>query len=258
MFVNVSDHVYCRIGEKGDSNMGFIECEESVIVVDTAMYPAQTKEDIDEMRTITDKKIRFLINTHYHPDHTFGNMFFSDIIAHQACYTLLKEERSSYDEMRDKEEGFGDLVITLPNILFDEKMILHYTPEILLTHHGGHTEGSSTIFIPEEKILFSGDLIFAGYHPYIGDADVLRWIEILQELLTWDIESIVPGHGQVCGKKELKRHRDYLTIFYENLTELKEKYSKEELLKNPDLLDLPHLETARRIARNIEAQYDTL
>ena len=258
MFTNVSDHVYCRIGEEGDSNMGFIECDECAIVVDTATYPAQTKGDIEEMIAITDKKIRFLINTHYHPDHTFGNMFFSDIIAHTACYTLLEEKRSLYAEMIQKEDRFEDLVITLPTILFDEKIVLHYTPEILLTYHGGHTAGSSTVFIPEERVLFSGDLIFAGYHPYLGDADIPRWIEVLEELLTWDIESIVPGHGDLCDKKELKRHRDYLTIFCENLAKLKEKHSKEELLKHPDLLELPAMNGKDRIARNIDSQYDKI
>ncbi len=238
--------------------MGFVGCKRSIIVVDTATYPSQTKRDIQEMKEITEKPMKFLINTHYHPDHTFGNMYFEDIIAHTACRKLLKNRSSFYKEEVQKEEGFEDLTITYPNIVFLEKMVLYCSPEIVLTRLGGHTEGSITVYIPDERILFAGDLIFEGSHPYLGDADIQEWINALKVLLQWDIQKVVPGHGVVCDKKELKKHVDYLTIFYENLTELKEKYSKDELCENPDLLKLPEMNGRERIARNIEAQYDRI
>ncbi|MCK4636277.1 MAG: MBL fold metallo-hydrolase [Methanomicrobia archaeon] len=256
MFTKVSKSVYCRIGEKGDSNNGFILCNDFSVFVDTATYPDQTKRDLEDMKKVTDKKVKFLINTHYHPDHTFGNMYFLDIIAHAACRTTLKERIPFYKEEVQKEERFKNLKIKLPNIVFTENMMLMHTPKIELTHFGGHTEGSITVYVPEEKVLFSGDLLFAGYHLYLGDADIQEWTDALETILQWDIKKIIPGHGEICDKKEIKKHIDYLKTFYQNLKDMKKRHSKEDILKNTDLLELPEMDGENRIVRNIEAQYD--
>ena len=114
------------------------------------------------------------------------------------------------------------------------------------------------MYVPEEKILFSGDLLFVGYHPYVGDADIQQWITALIQLQKLDIKKIVPGHGELCGKQEINTHITYLETFYNNLKELKKEYSKEELMNQVDLLALPELGDKERIARNVEAQYDSV
>lgn len=261
--MKVSKSVYCRIGEDGSSNNGFIVCDDCTIVVDTATYPDQTKKDLENMKRITDRKIRFLINTHFHGDHTFGNMYFSDIIAHRRCREKLEERTPFYTEyireMEDTEkkkfEGFS---IILPNITFSHELSLFKAPEIEITHYGGHTKGSAVVYIPEENVLFSGDLLFAGYHPYLGDADIQEWITALRDLLELDVKKIVPGHGNLCNKKEVETHISYLETFYNNLKELKKKYTKEEVIKNVDLLNLPEMGDKERIARNVEAQFDKI
>ncbi len=259
--MNISDHVYCRIGEDGTSNNGFIVCDECCIVVDTATYPDQTRKDLENLKKVTDKKIKFLINTHYHGDHTFGNMYFSDIIAHKYCYEKRKEhipDSMEYVKNIEEKEKFEGFFIKLPNITFSREISLYTSPKIIITHYGGHTPGSATVYIPEEKVLFSGDLLFAGYHPYLADADILQWITALKDLLNQDITQIVPGHGKLCDKKEITTHIEYLKTFYDNLKDLKKKYSKEELCKNLDLLELPEMGRKERIARNVEAQYDKI
>lgn len=259
--MKVSTNVYCRIGGDGESNNGFIVCDECCIVVDTATYPDQTRKDLEDLKKVTDKDIKFLINTHYHGDHTFGNMYFSDIIAHKDCCKKLKERTPYYmdllqeDEEKERFEGF---VIKLPNITFTRELSLSLDPDIVITHYGGHTKGSTTVYVPEEKVLFSGDLLFAGYHPYLGDADILQWINALRDLTTLDATQIIPGHGNICDKREIKTHIDYLETFYTNLKDLKKKYSKEEICKNADLLRLPDMDGEERLTRNIEAQYDKI
>lgn len=259
--MKISKSVYCRIGENGDSNNGFIVCDDCCIVVDTATYPDQTEKDLENMRTVTDNRIKFLINTHYHGDHTFGNMFFSDIIAHNHCYQELKEATPRYleyikeDEEKERFEGF---TINLPTIGFTHELSLWTTPHIVVTHYGGHTRGSVTVYVPEEKILFSGDLLFAGSHPYLGDADIHQWITALNNLLQLDATKIVPGHGELCDKREIKTHIEYLETFYSNVKDLKKKYTKEEICKNVDLLDLPEMDPKERVQRNVEAQYDKI
>lgn len=260
MATKVSDHVYCRIGKNGDSNNGFIICDTCSIFVDTATNPDQTPKDLKALKKITDKKIKFLINTHYHGDHTLGNMYFKDIIAHTSCLTTLKEQTPVYQkyvkqEIKPKSDKFS---IKLPTITFTKELSLHQTPLIVITHYGGHTPGSSTVYIPEDKILFSGDLLFVGSHPYMGDANIPTWISALQTLQKLDITHIIPGHGEICDKKEFTTHITYLNTFHANLKNLKETHTKKELLKNPDLLNLPDLHKKERIAANIEAQYQKI
>jgi cyclase len=260
--MRISEHGYCRIGENGESNNGFIVCDDCVIVVDTATSPHQTQKDLENLRTATDKKIKFLINTHYHGDHTFGNMYFSDIIAHKNCYNALKEATPRYikyieDNMENKEH-FKDFALKLPNIVFSEEVTLFEPFEIRISHCSGHTSGSAIVYIPGEKVLFSGDLLFVGMHPYMGDADINQWITALKYLLQLEIATVIPGHGELCDKEEIKSHIDYLSIFYSSLKGLKKKYTKEEICRNLDLLGLPEKEEKDFLVRNIDIQYDRI
>jgi cyclase len=258
--MKVTDHVYCRIGEHGTSNNGWILGNEYCVVVDTATFPDETREDIRAIHKTTDKDIKFLINTHYHPDHTFGNMYFSDIIGHVFCYEKLKEMTPVYLENvkndTQNKERFQQFLVRLPTLTFTDRITIHAEPGIDVLHQGGHTPGSAVVYIPEEKVLFSGDLLFAGSHPYMGDADITQWIKVLNGLLTLEIRFIVPGHGELCDTREITRHITYLETFLNNLRDLKKKYSKEALIEDPDLLNLPQIEKTERICRNIEAQYD--
>lgn len=256
--MHISNHCLARIGEDGESNNGVVICDEGCIVVDTANYPDVTEKDLNDLTTITHAPVKFLINTHHHGDHTFGNMYFSDIIAHKDCYEKLKECTPRYNQLIKEEKEFEGIIITLPNILFTTKVSLHCNPEIVITHCGGHTKGSAVVYVPEEKILFSGDLLFVGYHPYLGDADIQQWITALTKLLDLDIRKIVPGHGKLCDKQEIETHINYLETFYNNLKALKKEYTKKEIMNQVDLLQLPELGIKEWVARNVEAHYDTV
>ena len=260
--MKISEHVYCRIGEDGESNNGFIVCDDCVMVVDTATSLYRTQEDLENLRTATDKKIKFLINTHYHGDHTFGNMYFSDIIAHENCYDALKEATPRYikyveENMEDKDE-VKDFILKLPNIVFNEEVTLFEPFEVKISHCTGHTAGSATVYIPGEKVLFSGDLLFVGMHPYMGDGDIHQWITTLENLLQLEVTTIIPGHGELCDKEEIKSHIDYLSTFYSSLKDLKKEYSKEEICQNLDLLGLPERDEIDFLVRNVEAHYDRI
>ena len=260
--MKVSEHVYCRIGEGSESNNGFIVCDECCIVVDTSAYPDLTQEDLKDMREITNKEVKFLINTHYHADHTFGNMFFTDIIAHKNCYESLKEAIPRYmkyveDDIENKE-SYKDFVVKLPTLVFTNEITLFEPFEIRLIRCGGHTAGSSIVYIPHEKVLFSGDLLFAGIHPYTGNADIPRWITVLGDLLQLDVTTIVPGHGELCDKEEIKSHIDYLNTLYSTLKDLKKKYTKEEICQNVDLLGLPERDEKEMLAQSLEGLYDII
>jgi len=259
--MKVSKSVYCRIGGDGESNNGFIVCDECCIVVDTTTYPDQTKKDLEDIKKVTDKKIKFLINTHYHGDHTFGNMYFSDIIAHKDCYRKLKERTPHYMELvkeDEEKERFEGFTVRLPTIVFDHELSLFLNPQIVITHYGGHTNGSAIVYIPEERVLFSGDLLFAGYHPYVGDGDIQEWVNALHGLLQLDVKKIIPGHGDICDTREIKTQIEYLETFYNNLKELKKKYSKEEICKNTNLLGLPEMDEEEMVVASIEGQYDKI
>jgi cyclase len=110
--------------------------------------------------------------------------------------------------MRKKVDG---LRITLPTETFEERRDLDLGGvRIEVIHFGGHTPGSSVVWLPEAGVLFAGDLLFVERYPYIGDADVPALIAALKRLRRFDAQTIVPGHGPLCGDAAITGMSDYL------------------------------------------------
>jgi len=99
-------------------------------------------------------------------------------------------------------------------------MSIHLGERIDLRLFGGHCPGASVIYFPERKLLFTGDLVFNGRMPYMGQADFATWTSALSELSTWDVEQVVPGHGPVGGKNILDIQREWLEQFVADVNAL--------------------------------------
>jgi cyclase len=217
--VKVLDNIYTVVqGEGVDSNSTFIITQEGVIVIDTRTTPAEAKKALAELRKITDKPVLYTINTHYHGDHTFGNQVFSEsktIIAHENVRKMLKGQGG--DDHLEMFKTFGvpgldEVQITLPNVVYKKKMEIFlggYHLELL--HLGkGHTDGDTVVYLEALKLVIAGDLVFAKSIPYVGDGYIDSWIDSLQTLHGYDIEIVVPGHGEVGGKTTLIAMKQYL------------------------------------------------
>ncbi len=140
--------------------------------------------------------LRTLVITHHHADHTLGIPVFKDceIIASEP-YKKLKRT-SKYQPTRTFEDTL---------ILEDQDL------QVEIVHAGGHSQDSSYVYFPKEKILFSGDIIFAQTFFYAGDRtfDPETWRDVLRRLVEMDIKRIIPGHGPLCSKEEAKRYLEF-------------------------------------------------
>jgi glyoxylase-like metal-dependent hydrolase (beta-lactamase superfamily II) len=110
-----------------------------------------------------------------------------------------------------------DDVPALPNLVFSREMELYLSEPVLLKHLGGHSPGSAVIYFPERKLLFTGDLIFAGRMPYMGDAEFRAWLAALTEMQGWAVDSVVPGHGPQGGKELLAQQREWLDRYIQDV-----------------------------------------
>jgi len=215
----VSSRVYANCDGETGGNVGIIELSEGSVAVD-AQYPGSARKFRAAIPKATKKPLSHLLLTHVHGDHVFGNMVFKDleIVSHRRLWekmevslknewapgnleTMLETYRKDAPERWWLFEG---LEIVLPTITFTEKWEID---GVQFINHGGHSDCSSVVYVPDDKTLFAGDLLFVGRFPWAGDptADPDKWIEAFQTMLKMDIEAIVPGHGPLCDLEEVER-----------------------------------------------------
>jgi len=209
----LSDHAYYVQGEAGMatenegfiSNAGFVVTNEGVVLFDALGTPSLAWTLLQKIREITDKPITHMIVSHYHADHIYGLQVFKEegakIIAPAGAYTYLGSETAASlleDRMMSLEPWVNEKTqLVVPDQIIDKAF--RFTSGELsfeLNYLGSaHSDGDLTLFIPEEGVLFSGDIIFEGRVPFVGDADTKVWLAKLQELETDGLKVLVPGHG---------------------------------------------------------------
>ncbi len=243
-------------------------------MVDTSYFLDDLRRDLEELRSITNRKVGYVVNTHYHSDHAYGNSLFGcPIIAHRECPRLMKLVRKrAIQEILQQEtdptvkEHVRRLRLRYPNILFENSYRINSHPAIDIIHVGGHTPDLSIVYVPEERIMFASDNLFGTddpsvhSHPYIAmRSDVEEWISALERMRKMNAKVIVPGHFGTCNMRAVSRMIEYLKLFTRNLKELKRQgLEKEELKRHPELLKLPALPLQRWLPTNIEYQYGKL
>lgn len=211
------------------ANMGLIGSGGGWILVDTAFCPLDLLGVLDEMDVVL-ADIQLTFNTHFHADHTWGNQLLrSPIVGHKLCRELMVDmERGPWsqsgidrwlaeielthpEQVRRCRRRLGDLRITPPDELFEgrfERTLDGGRLEFI--HLGGHSPDLSVLWLPDESLLFASDLVFEGRYPFMLDSDPIAWIEALRRVESLAPETIVPGHGSICGLADVRRLRDYL------------------------------------------------
>ena len=247
--------VFARVYPEGRTNAGFIVGDEAVLVVDSLMTPGLARELQEDVRRVCDRPIRYLVNTHYHGDHTFGNAVFAStsIISHQRCREELAERGEASlrrfakmrPELASELEGVS---IRLPDVTFTDIVAVDLGGITARVIHPGpaHTGGDSVVHVPERRVLFAGDLLFARMVPFMGDARPQGWVQALERLEPLDADTVVPGHGLMATRKELREQRDLLADLCAVAEEsLRRGVSEEEAARSPRLqryADLPRAE----------------
>jgi len=260
----VADGVYSYVDVKHASpqnsfgaNAGIVIGKEGIVVIDTLISAKEAKKFIKDIRAVSDKPIKYVVNTHMHLDHTFGNCEFARLGATSIASADGKREMKSYAEFALKKasayglsekdlEGTG---ICYPSLTFEKKMEIDLGDRTVELVHPGrsHTEGSIIVVVPDQKALFVGDILFTNYHPNLIYADIDGWVKALDFILAMDAATIVPGHGPVSGKKDVEDMRNYLYIF--------DKKAKDLCAKSNDV---PYIVSELRKALPARAELDMM
>lgn len=222
--LEIGDGVFAYVQEGGGlciANAGLIVGPESCIAIDALFAPSMTRAFRDEIARVTDRPVRLLINTHHHIDHTAGNALFPEaqIISHtnarheqrRVGAAVLDLLRPLIPDLVAEVEGFQP---RLPDLTFDRELSLRLGDrELRLLHLGkAHTLGDALVHLPEDRLLFAGDVVFDQVTPLAFEGHVGGWIDVCDSVDALDVDTIVPGHGPARDKDGLRAMRGYLRM----------------------------------------------
>jgi phosphoglycerate dehydrogenase-like enzyme/glyoxylase-like metal-dependent hydrolase (beta-lactamase superfamily II) len=217
--IKIADGVWFErhndIGKFG-SNVSWIEFADYVLVIDTS-FPRGAEEAIRNIRETTNgKPLRYAIVTHYHADHTLGAGAFAKegvtIIAHEnARKEFLARNVEGYLKTAERDPIYAKYKPTAPQLTFTDKFIIDDGSRRAEVYYFGHahTTGCIFVYLPKERIVFTGDACVNGPFNYCGDSDTASWIDVLTQVQTLDPEIVVPAHGAVARKELLQTQKQY-------------------------------------------------
>lgn len=204
------------------SNAGFVVTPVGVVVVDALGSPALAERLLAQIARITPLPVTHLIVTHYHADHIYGLQAFKArgvrILAHQAARLYLNSDtarlrlQASREEMAPWVNEDTHLVEADEWLAGDRTLVVGGVTFQIRSVGPSHTPEDLVVYLPSEKVLFAGDLVFRSRIPYVGQADSRHWIAALERLLAFDATVIVPGHGPLSreARQDMQLTHDYL------------------------------------------------
>jgi cyclase len=247
----IADGVYAAVAISGKgawSNAGFVDVGDELFVFDAFSTPKAARELRRMAEELTQKPVKYLVNSHYHGDHTFGNVAFEDVVIISTALTRdlhdqrnrvgdvekEREEMAKYlqnlqeqidvesnpvrvlsltrqlEEMTQVMESLDEMKHGLPTLIFEDKLVFHGSKRTveLYCFGGGHTESDAFVYLPQEKIAFLGDLVTEEVHAPIFDPEA--FIANLERIQTFDIDVVIPGHGNVGDRKQILVMNEYL------------------------------------------------
>ncbi|MFP4082593.1 MAG: MBL fold metallo-hydrolase [Candidatus Aminicenantes bacterium] len=255
----VSGEVYCLYGQGG--NIGILKTEDKLLVVDS-QYARNAEDVLKEIRKLSPNQIVYLINTHYHGDHTGGNPIIgkdAKIISHENCLKSflagLKPEESA--------ESKG-----APQITYEDEMKLEIDDEtVRLVHFGpGHTSGDTVVVFEQSHVIHAGDLFFHGIPPYIDvedGSDTGNWVVTIGKLAEkYPDFKVIPGHGRAADMKAFMDFADYLRYLRgQVVAAIEAGKSREQATESIDLSRFSHIQDSGEFLtkkKNIGWIYDEM
>jgi glyoxylase-like metal-dependent hydrolase (beta-lactamase superfamily II) len=224
----ISDDVYVfRSRRYAQVTSGAIMTKEGVILIDTLFYPEETAAIRDFLEERLGQNVRYIVNTHYHADHTLGTCQFphAQVISHRLCRQLLDSVgREGLAHMQTTQSEFADVDIILPDMVFDEGHLnVHLGGKtVRLVPLPGHSQDLIGAFVLEERILFASDTAMPVPTMFDGDYDAL--VASMHHILKLKPDSIVRGHGEVILRGEVEAliedDLSYLALIWEKVSEM--------------------------------------
>jgi cyclase len=223
---------------------------EGVVLIDSPMIPSEARSWREQIAEITDQEIIYLINTDHHRGHIVGNQYLSTaVIAHELAWKEMKSYGESFrnrlinlfkkDNELEVAAEFENLKVILPRITFTHRMTLYKGGKtIRLIHVGGHTPASSLVYVVEDGVLFTGDVVVNDRHPFIGHGNSKEWLNALTFIRRIKAKTIVPGHGEICDRETLQMLSEYIRRMRAQVRKLYQAgRSKTETASRVDLLN---------------------
>ena len=204
-FSKLSEHAFAYTAE-GDPNTGIVVGDNAVLVADTQATPAMAADVIHRIREVTDKPIKYVVLTHYHAVRVLGASAYQpqEILASRDTYDLIVErgEADKASEIGRFPRLFSNVEtvppgVTWPTMTFSGKLTLWLGKlEVQLLQLGrGHTKGDTVVWLPEDRVLLSGDLVEFDATPYAGDAYFQDWPQTLDNIAALKPRALIPGRG---------------------------------------------------------------
>jgi cyclase len=266
--VEVGEGVFAFVQPDGSwwiNNTGFVVARTGVISVDSCSTVARTRAYLSAIAGVTSAPVRTLVNTHHHGDHTFGNFCFdgATIVGREGIREALSANglpTSLPGVWTDVD--WGDIELAPPFLTFEDRIKVYADDlECRVAYAGSpaHTTNDSVVWIPEQRILFSGDLLFNGGTPFLLQGSVSGSLQALEGIRELGATTIVPGHGPVCGPEVIDRTEAYLRFLQgvagparaAGLTPL-------EAARDTDLGEFADLLDSERIVGNLHRAYEDL
>jgi glyoxylase-like metal-dependent hydrolase (beta-lactamase superfamily II) len=234
----VSEHVYFVEGVPGIatdnegfiSNAGVIVTGAGVVVFDALGTPSLADKLLQKIRAITDEPIVRVIVSHYHADHIYGLQVFEDldaeILAPVGAARYLESEHAQ-ERLEERRFTLDPWVNENTRLVYPDRFLSEGTRfrlgdvNFIATSVGNaHSEGDLTLYVEPDRVLFSGDIIFEGRVPFVGEANTRLWVQVLERMEREQLVALVPGHGGVAANPNdaISLTRRYLSFLRENMS----------------------------------------
>lgn len=218
----VGPGVYAAIdGPQGrsGSNAGFVVGDDGVVVIDSFFDPEATKVLISAVRKLTDKPIRYVVNTHYHADHVGGDAVLraagAVVIAHRNVRGWIRTENLHlFGDHLTPQLKATISALPLPDVVTDKDLTIWLgSRKVLVRTVLGHTGGDLIVSVPDAKVVFCGDILWNHVSPNVIDGTIARWIDTVDALTGAPDAAqttFVPGHGDAARAGDVAKFKDYL------------------------------------------------
>ena len=214
--------LYAYISDNdGSANSTFLVGKDGILVVDTGVDAKEGGKLLTAIRSVSNLPVKYIVNTHYHPDHQGGN----SVVGPAAVVISTEWTREHTIPMSRSQPAANGSRFQPADVTFTDQLTLHLEPYTAKIYFPGkaHTSGDALVYFPEQRAIATGDLFLTRSSPAIDHGSVKSWITALDQVLELPVDSIVPGHFELAGKPELKRFRDYLSDLYTQVHNLYEK-----------------------------------